>query len=651
MEEIYIFRIVIIILLFSNYNKLSPIELDDIEDEYIIIELESMTTSDLEEFLNRIEYYSNNPLSLKNLTLSNLLELPTISLDLANEIISYIDTNKNRTTVYKIINELNTSRLQTYVLSSCISDTDIEDEFYLNYRSRNRNLLNKTNSDVNNSFEGSNLDLYQRLNMTYNNINANIIIDKDRGERKITDFNSFNIDYRKGNFRVLAGDFKLNSGLGLIYNMNFRPTKTSFLFSPQSFGNGLQANTSTIENLRFRGIAASYLIDISKKDLEIRAFYSNINRSSTIDNDTAFSINKTGLYRTESEILRKSNLNEKLFGINPELRGKNYGLGFNISSFNYNHEIYTNSLSDFRGRQGLMKSIYGYYFLSNSSINSEIAFDFFNNAAFNFNYNYNIRKLKLFFTARYFSPDYRSQFAGGISEQSFMSNEYGILSSLRYKLNKSDYIMLYADIYSSIKKNNTLMKPLKGVEIFVEYRKRLNKKTFIDIRFINENKYQNFSIDGLNSKYTELNNKYRARIDFSYQLLKELQVKTRLEVSKVDLPFQSNETGFLASIQCNYDFLEQHSLNFRYSIFNTDSFNSAIYGFMFLMPGYSFIYPFNGRGVSILGRYRVNFLEYLRFYCALEYLNRADLNEIGSGFTKIMGNRRANLFFQFEFII
>jgi len=135
-------------------------------------------------------------------------------------------------------------------------------------------------------------------------------LEKDYGEPfyyKNYDINNlaFNLQFKgKGKLKsLLFGKYDINIGEGLVFGTSYRINNPYFLsYSPTNI---TKASLSSKEYNYFEGAASEWKI----KDLSINLFASHkkLNGTSNID--------KTGLYRTETEIKKRKNIKENLVGL------------------------------------------------------------------------------------------------------------------------------------------------------------------------------------------------------------------------------------------------------------------------------------------------------------------------------------------------
>jgi len=140
------------------------------------------------------------------------------------------------------------------------------------------------------------------------------------------------------------------------------------------------------------------------------------------------------------------------------------------------------------------------------------------------------------------------------------------------------------------------------------------------------------------------------RLNFAYQVTKEIELKSRVEFTRYTIGNGQNEEGLLIYQDIRFKKLSfPLSLTLRYALFDTDSYNSRIYAYENDVL-YAFSIPaFSGRGTRfyITTKYRIKrgIDLWLRF--AQTYYT--DRTTIGTGREEIDGNTRSEIKAQLRF--
>jgi hypothetical protein len=284
------------------------------------------------------------------------------------------------------------------------------------YTVRNHSTLQKEDGFVRDKFQGSRLDLYQKLNVRYDGLEISAVSDKDAGEVEVLDFTSIGLEYNYENVKVIAGDYNMFFGLGNLYDQSFLSLKgTDFINTSTEYGYGTQVNRSTLESSFFRGGFLEYTHNYNYfNNIVVRVFVGNTNRAATYrdEEEIVSSVYKSRYFRTETERKKKGILNEQLYGANFEANLNNVSFGILSTYLKYDIPISSNSFSTFQGQEGMLNSIYGNYNTDYTATKFETSFDINNNPSARLNYINNISDdVSFMVEGRYAHEDYRAPYA------------------------------------------------------------------------------------------------------------------------------------------------------------------------------------------------------------------------------------------------
>lgn len=133
-------------------------------------------------------------------------------------------------------------------------------------------------------------------------------------------------------------------------------------------------------------------------------------------------------------------------------------------------------------------------------------------------------------------------------------------------------------------------------------------------------------------------------MQLNYQALPWLKLQSRIEIMKRNAPGKSSESGFLIyqgfQLKPNQKDL---TISFRYSVFDTDSYDSRLYAFEQDVP-YSFSIPaFSGRGSRFYFLFNTKINRNLSLIFRFSQTWYSDRNTISSGADAISGNAKSDL--------
>lgn len=607
-----------------------------------------------EQIYDLVEQLLAEPLDINKASAEDLLTIPFIDITTAAGIIEYrnnsgrifsLDELNMITDIPKeTINILkaflfveNKSKIEKSI-NNILAESGEHRILKLSLRSRLIKDIQDRRGFKENRYSGSNLKTYNRLQVSYNNVRFGILAEKDAGEVSHNDFLSYHFEAKNIGFldRIVLGDYLIEFGQGLA------------VWGPYSFSKGADATgpiirknrniisyTSTDENKFFRGMAAG----ITLGPIGFAAFYSNKKIDASIDTDSReiTSVVSNGFHRSESEILNKSSVNEKVYGATINIRL------LNEAAINF---LYLNSEFSLPHQPGsfrdLSGSIFNFYstsyntIIDNLFLSGEIAYDG-KSAAWINNLQYSIdRRVALLASVRSYDKSFKSLYSNGFGESSNTQNEYGFYLGVRWKSNYG-LINIYFDQFKF--PSATFSNPLPGVgnEILINYNNKFTSKLNLTLRYKIENKEITGEQDGFKIQLNR--QKQNARMDFKMSLNKRLKFRTRFEYVFVRRPQLGNhESGFLTFQDVQYRPSNNLSVYSRIIFFQTDSYNSRIYEFENDLRGVMTNTPLFGKGMKWYLIIKYSFLQMFTLSFKYSELFKPEEKTLGSGYSEISGN-------------
>ena len=554
---------------------------------------ESTDEIDNDQLYELFEDLKRNPVNINKANISDLQRIPFIDLGTAKSIIEY---RKKYGTFFSVqelysvpgLNDELVRKIDPFVsINDKTSEVNEEDtnRFFPNsnvyFRSRTINDLQAKKGFSENKYLGSKPKIYNRLLIDYDDhYQLGLLTDKDSGEKYLDDFYSFHFAVK--NYGILeyfvAGDYLMQFGQGLV------------LWSPYGFSKGAEAvyplkkrdgnikpYTSSTENNFFRGTAAALKID----NFRITGFYSNNKFDANIDpiSNEIISIPVDGYHRTSNEIDKKKTAKELFFGSRLDYSISNLlrtGLIYYHSKFS--NAIAGSGIYDLTGNEFNFTSFYYDFYLNNINVFGEAAYDG-NVVASISNIEFYISDSFTFITSiRNYPKNYKNLHAFGFGEMSGNTkNEFGIYNGFRWR-SPIGIINAYYDQFKFPYATFDLPLPGEGNEFLININSKPMKNVETTIRYKYEKKDVSKSIS--NSSQIVKRLKQSIRGELSFKAAKSLRLKERIEYNNYRInEIKANEGGFL--IFQDVRFIPSSKLNFyaRIILFQTDSFNSAVYEF------------------------------------------------------------------------
>jgi len=285
-------------------------------------------TTDQTQFLELLDNYSNNPISVNDKHLANfillnelqvaaiytyrtkngdivswneLLRIEGITPELIQQIKPYLSLDKPTSTALKT-NYLKAQPTVNYI-SRLKTNIPISEDY----------LADEDEAYSTANYKGSPLKLYNRLKFNYNqNISAGLLVEKDAGEKQLNDLTSAHISFTipgRNHFSVLVGDYHLNIGQHLLLATNGYAGRGIGIYGFFAGGKNLAPNFSVNENSFLRGTAVKW----RNKNWEVLNFLSTrkIDASSKA---LPTPLSLSGLHRTDNEISKTNKTNASIIG-------------------------------------------------------------------------------------------------------------------------------------------------------------------------------------------------------------------------------------------------------------------------------------------------------------------------------------------------
>ncbi|NTW51840.1 MAG: helix-hairpin-helix domain-containing protein [Chlorobiaceae bacterium] len=190
----------------------------------------------------------------------------------------------------------------------------------------------------NGKYAGDNRRVYNRVQAGTSNYGVSFVQESDIGEPRFGDFLSFSVHAEQLGIlsQAVVGDYRLSFGQGLLFGQGRYFSKGTdavdgvLLFSP-----ALRPYTSAAEENFLQGAA----VTLSPGPFEITAFKSHNKVDATIDGGVVTSLSSTGYHRTAYEIAKKDDLSQDVQGFNLRYKYRHgdlkAGIGATLASYRY----------------------------------------------------------------------------------------------------------------------------------------------------------------------------------------------------------------------------------------------------------------------------------------------------------------------------
>lgn len=671
MKRFWIFLFFILVVsssLFAQVEDTVSVE-EQAESNLEDVLEDSFTEESESDFFNTFEDLLLNPINLNTANINELTSIPFIDFNIADIIIShrkkygkFISTSElyaiaqlNEDLIRKIIPFL---KVDSKIVDEIQQDVQIKENWLsYNLRQTNVQLRSRIGSDlqdrqgfIQGKYLGSKIKSYNRILLKHSNkLQAGLTTEKDPGEKDFTDFYSFHLSFKNYGLlkELIIGDYNIEIAQGLLLWSSYSFSKGSDAILPiKKKSRNIRPYTGSSEYGFLRGAG----VNVNYENFNLIFFYSSKKIDANIDTATQEikSLPLTGIHATENELSRKNSAREILFGSRLEYSlTQSHKFGFTFYKTNFSNAFQKISIYDLSGKEF---SFFSFDFdnrIGPINIFGEIANDF-NTSAFYGGMRISPHsRLQIATSLRYYPKDFKNLHAYGFGEQSGKTqNEFGVYSGIKFN---SDFGLfnIYYDKFKFPYATYENSVPSAGDEFYFSYRRKINRDLEIHLRYKTENKELTESINNLKNIVERIRNSYRA--EFDYYVSKNFKLRTRVEfntysIDKINL-FQK---GFLIYEDIKISPMKDLTIYGRIILFETDSFNSAVYEFENDLTGLFTNLAMYNLGIRYYLIIKYKLLRNLSL--SMKYAETYKPNErfLSSGNNKIFGNVDNRFTFQID---
>lgn len=634
------------LLFFLLLINLTPAQIDSTSSDYFVEDIIEENVSDVEDE-NLYEIYEellSKPINLNTADRSDLMQIPFIDDEMVEKILAH----RNKIHKYYSTKELylidgldvkDVKRIIPFLSAEVISSGNLSRPLFgeINIFNRMR-YFQKNDPDETGKYLGNNLKAYHRIILDKKEFgSAGFIIEKDPGENNFNDYQSFYLEYLSDGFikHFIAGDYYVEFGQGLVLWRPYAFTKGSDVISPFcKKSRNLIANKSANENGFFRGIG----LELSHSGFSLKMFYSDNFRDATLNgNNEINTIVNTGYHRTENELDKKHNINEKSIGGILSYKSNLFDISFLAYQLSYSNDLaYKNAYSLYGNDFNFISLSYNLY-LGRTNITAEWAYNNLSVASIN-SIRFDLtRDIKLLLSVRNYPRNFSTIYGNAIGERSGNQNEFGFYSGIRYSSPVGTFSFYY-DKYKIPYSWDESGFPSSGNEFLVFYESKEYRSVKIKSRY----KYETREIINRNGDLPFDKIQHSMRLQVYYKSSPVLLLQSGIFYSGgIFEQKQNTEDGYLFYQDIKYMY-ENFSLNARICFHKTDSYNSRIYMYENDLRGVMTNLPFYHEGYKwyFLLSYRpVNWLnisvKYSNHFMNEEMLSTGQLKEYGKNISRI----------------
>jgi hypothetical protein len=629
-----------------------------------------------------LNYYINNPLNLNSATTEDLENLQILNDFQIKSLLDYVKTNGEMLSIFELqlVFGFSQQDIDLILPFVTVSKTDQKQKFKLkNAIQYGNNQLfiraqqvleeQKGYSSItdsalaenpNSRYLGSPTKLYTRYKYNYKDlISFGITAEKDAGEEFFTGSNKHGFDFYSGHLvlnkigifqTIVLGDFQAKFGQGLVLLSDMSSGKSSYVLNIRKRAQGLSKYSSANENEFMRG--AGTTVRIKNFDITAFASYKNIdaNITDSIDDEIAAisAFQNTGLHSIPSEIIDEKAISEKLIGGNITYNQSKFKLGITGLNYTYGTDLIKNTNPqnqfDFQGNQNTNVSIdyqFGFRefsFFGEEAISKNGGLAFLNGMLVNV-----APQVSLSVLHRYYEKDYQANYSNAFTESSKTNNESGLYFGIEVYPLKRWKISAYYDTYKFPWLSSSADAPAEGNDYFFQTDFNPTREVSMYIRVKYEEKQTNLTeTSGLKQLVQEDN--FKIRYHLSYNLSNQLSLKSRIETSRYQKGESKSEYGYMIYQDLFYNLNRiPLSMNLRFAVFDTDTYNARIYAYESDML-YNFSIPaYYSKGTRFYLNLKYSVTNYLDLWIRYSQTYYSDLDVISSGLSEIQGNTKSEI--------
>lgn len=505
---------------------------------------------------------------------------------------------------------------------------------------------------------GSKDHLYVRYRYTYGNfVSAGITADKDAGEEFFRGTQKNGFDYYSAHLclrnvgiikSAVIGDYQVTFGQGLTAWTGYSFGKTSMTLNTKKNGMGVRPYTSVDENkflrgaattLRFGKFESSAFFSLKKRDANIAASDTTGNNIEILE---ISSFQVTGLHTTPAEISDKHAITEMIYGGNFAYKGKRLQVGLTAMHADYsadlNRDLSLYNQFEFSAKSNTVVgadydwSFRNFHFFGEGSRSANGGMSFINGVLISLD-----PRLAMTVHTRWLGRDFQNLYSSVFAEGTNPANERGVYVGVTAKPHRRITINTYIDHYFFPWLRYQVDQPSEGSDFLFQVNYTPDKKTDLYFRYRRRDKFINSGDDESAIGYIIPLTQDNWRFNIQYPVGNSIRLRNRVEYSVYHQTNRKSENGFVIWQEISYKKLGMPvSFSARYALFQTDSYNAAIYAFENDMPNTFSVpaYYYKGSRMYVLVNWDINrkmelyFRLAQTFYYNQEIISEGSLTEI-----------------------
>ena len=680
---VYLFVFNLILILNNKViAQQDPVAKQTLED--LIEDIASNTDEELDytSLYDDLNYFLNNPINLNATKQEELEKLQILNDFQIKSLLDYVHKNGKMLSIYELqlVYGFSMNDILLLLPFVTISETKADDSFKIKYVLKyGNNQIFLRGQEVleeqagfssisdsallaspNSRYLGSSYKIYTKYKYNYKDkVYWGITAEKDPGEEFFSGNNQNGFDYYSAHLQVndvgiiktiTLGDFQAKFGQGLLLWSDMALGKTPYVLNVRKKNQGLKKYSSTNENMFMRGAGTT----ISIKNFNISAFYSkkkiDANIQDSIDNEIAnvSSFQNSGYHSIPSEIADKDAIGEQIIGGNITFNHSWFKIGITGLTYKYDAELLKDTTPenqfDFQGDENSNISIDYQFSLMNLNFFGEEAISKNGGKAFLNGMLVRLApQVSMSVIHRLYQRNFQSNYGNAFAESSANSNESGLYFGIEIHPIKNWKVTAYYDNYEFDWLKFGIDAPSSGYDWFVQTDFAPTRNLSMYLRLKNEEKLVSQNIESGIDRLAD-QRLFKIRFHLNSKISEQLSLKNRIETSSFSEENESPSYGYMVYQDIFYNLKKiPLSLNMRFAVFDTDSYDSRIYAYesdilyAFSIPAY---YSKGTRTYFNLKYSLTNFMDIWLKYSQTYY---SDKDVISSGLNQINGNTKSEI--------
>ena len=609
---------------------------------------DSETDKNENSILEYLLYVQEHPFDLNKVSYDELQTIPWITPLHAQLIINYRERHKG----FSEVEELNRIGEIQPIFESIKFFFTVrrKPEKRFSVSGRHRFILKKQKSRgyQEGIYEGDRSKVYNRIRGSVSDMfSFGLLTEKDPGEKQYNDLATGYGQVYLSRFKstLYFGNFLVEGGQGLVFWGPYQLNKgNNPVAVVKKQGRGILPYTSVDENNSFSGVGLKTVFGA----VECAGFYSYTCPDANVQNDSIYTLQKSGYHRYGNEIKNKDSIREKVTGGYVKWQRPGFHLGTHWQSDVFSDPFSRQTAtSRMNGKGNIVGGVdYGLtagqlHFYGEAAKSRNSGINYAQGALWNLN------SIDLILSLRKYRNDFVNIHGRGFGENEDLTNEQAVYFGWRWRVQPATTTAFYFDLFRHPVYEQNFRKPVNGWELMgnVEHRFFRGLSVFLRLRIKSTQLFQN-TYDRYGNKNKKLFNKdkssIRAQID--YQVKRQLRFRTRFEYSWLSWNKYHIKSSLIDSSavlfyqDISYKFQKGFSIRLRMTLYDAPISDLRFYVYENDLPGVLRLKVLNHRGSRIYLLTGYKWKKHLNINVKYEHTFYDNKNSIGSGYDLIYGD-------------